>query len=95
MFIMGHKFQWPDDGLKYELADYKNLSTDHFNNQHIFKYLAEFTCNPVTLEAEFRVGVDSIPVEGKCPSIDGWTVWPPVIQHKERSLAKYWDPAET
>ena len=95
MFIMGHKFQWPDDGLKYEPVDYKNLSTDHFNNQHIFKYLAEFMCNPVTLEAEFRVGVDSIPVEGKCPSIDGWTVWPPVIQHKERSLAKYWDPAET
>ena len=78
MFIMGHKFQWPDDGLKYEPVDYKNLSTDHFNNQHIFKHLAEFTCNPVTLEAEFRIGVGSIPVEGKCPSIDGWIVWTPV-----------------
>ena len=38
-------------------------------------------CNPATLEAEFRNGVDSIPVGGNCPSIGGWMVWPPVIQH--------------
>ena len=29
------------------------------------------TCNPATLEAEFRNGVGSIPVWGNSPSIDG------------------------
>ena len=38
-------------------------------------------CNPATLEAEFRNGVGSIPVGGNSPSIGGWIVWPPVIQH--------------
>ena len=27
---------------------------------------------------------------GNSPSIGGWTVWPRVIQHKERNLTKYW-----
>ena len=38
------------------------------------------TCNPATLEAEFRNGV-------------GWI--PSLIQHYERSLTKYWDITET
>ena len=46
------------------------------------------TCNPATLEAEFRNGVGSIPVGGNSPSIGGW-IGPPVIQHWERSLTKY------
>ena len=32
------------------------------------------TCNPATLEAEFRNGVGSVPVEGNSPSIGGWIV---------------------
>ena len=39
------------------------------------------TCNPATLEAEFRNGVGSVPVGDNSPSIGGWIVWPPVIQH--------------
>ena len=35
--------------------------------------------------------VGSIPFRGKSPSIGGWSVWANVIQHKDRSLAKYWD----
>ena len=30
------------------------------------------TCNPATLEAEFRNGVGSIPAGGNSPSIGGW-----------------------
>ena len=33
------------------------------------------------LEAEFRNGDGLIPVGGNSPSIGGWIVWPPVIQH--------------
>ena len=32
------------------------------------------TCNPATLEAELRKGVDSIPVGGNSHSIGGWIV---------------------
>ena len=32
------------------------------------------TCNPATLEAEFRNGAGSIPVGGNSPSIGGWIV---------------------
>ena len=32
------------------------------------------TCNPATLEAEFRNGVGSLPVGGNSPSIGGWIV---------------------
>ena len=32
------------------------------------------TYNPAALEAEFRNGVGSIPVEGNSPSIGGWIV---------------------
>ena len=32
------------------------------------------TCNPATMEAEFRNGVGSIPVGGNSPSIDVWIV---------------------
>ena len=39
------------------------------------------TCNPTTLEVEFRNGVGSIPVESNSPWIGGWIVRPPVIQH--------------
>ena len=39
------------------------------------------TCNPATLEVEFRNGVGSIPVGGNSSLIGGWIVWPPVIQH--------------
>ena len=52
------------------------------------------TCNPSILEAEFRNGVDSIPVGGNSILIGASIVWPPVIQHKERSLTKYWDLGE-
>ena len=51
------------------------------------------TCNLATLEAELWNGVvnsPSIPDGGNSPSIDGWIVLPLVIQHKERSLTKYW-----
>ena len=39
------------------------------------------TINPGTLGAEFQNGVGSIPVGGNSPSIGGWIVLPPVIQH--------------
>ena len=39
-----------------------------------------WTCNSATLEAEFRNGLESIPVGVNSPSIGGWIVWPPVIQ---------------
>ena len=32
------------------------------------------TCNPATLEVEFRNGMGSIPVGGNSPSIGGWIV---------------------
>ena len=32
------------------------------------------TCNPDTLEAEFRNGVSSIPAVGNSPLIGGWIV---------------------
>ena len=32
------------------------------------------TCNQVALEAEFRNGVDSVPVVDNSPSIGGWIV---------------------
>ena len=40
-----------------------------------------YTCNPATLEAEFRNGAGSVSVEGNSPSIGGWIVLPLVIQH--------------
>lgn len=52
------------------------------------------TCNPATLEAKFWIGVGLILVGGKSSSIGGWVVRPPLIQHKERSVTKYWDPTE-
>ena len=52
------------------------------------------TCNPSILEAEFRNDVDSTPVGGNSISIGASIVWPPVIQHKERSLTKYRDLGE-
>ena len=54
-----------------------------------------WTCNPATLEAEFWNGVGSIPVVGNIHSINGRIVLPPVTQHLERSLTKYWDLTET
>ena len=59
------------------------------------KSVVACTCNSATLEAEFRNGVGSILAEGNSPSIGGWIVWAPVIQHKERSLTKYWNLTET
>ena len=47
------------------------------------------------LEAEFRNGLGSIPVEGSSPSIGGWIMWAPVIQQKESNLTKYSDLIET
>ena len=46
------------------------------------------------LEAEFRKGADSKPVKGNSHSNGWWTVWSPVIQHKEGNLTKYWYLAE-
>ena len=48
------------------------------------------TCNPATLEAEFRNGAGSVPVGGNSSFIGGWIVFLPVIQYKEKSLTKYW-----
>ena len=53
------------------------------------------TSNPATLKAEFRNGLGSIPFEGNSLSIGECIVWPPVIQHKESSLTKYWDLTES
>ena len=39
------------------------------------------TCNPATLEAEFRNGVCLTPVGGNIPAIGGWIVRPPLIQN--------------
>ena len=39
------------------------------------------TCNKATLEGEFWSDLDSKPVGCNSPSIDGWIVRPPVIQH--------------
>ena len=50
-----------------------------------------WTCNPATSESEFRNSVGSIKVRGNSPLIGRWIVWPPVIQHKERNLAKQGD----
>ena len=51
--------------------------------------------NPLSSEAEFRNSVGLIPVGGNSPSIGRWIVRPPVIQHKETKLTKYWDVAGT
>ena len=48
------------------------------------------TCKSATLETEYWNGVGSIPVRGNSSSIGGWIVWPPVIQHRVRSMTKYW-----
>ena len=53
------------------------------------------TCNPATVDAEFQNGMGSVLVLGDRPSIGGWIMWPPVIQHKEKNLTKYWNTAET
>ena len=36
--------------------------------------VAACTCNPATLEAEFRNGVGSIPAGANSPSVGGWIV---------------------
>ena len=46
-------------------------------------------CNPATLDADFPSFVVLIQDGSNSPSIGGWIVWPPVIQHKEKSLNKY------
>ena len=45
-----------------------------------FKIVA-WICNPATLEAKLRNCVGSIPLGDDGPSVGGWIVWPPVIQH--------------
>ena len=57
--------------------------------------LVAYIFNPASVEAKFRNNVGSIPVGGNSPWIGGWIRWPPVIQHNERSLTKYWDLTET
>ena len=42
--------------------------TQKFSEEN-FPGVVACTCNPATLEAEFRNGVGSIPVGGKSPSI--------------------------
>ena len=51
--------------------------------------------NPASLEAEFWKSMDSTPVVCNSASTVGWIVQPPVIQHKESNLTKYWDLTET
>ena len=46
---------------------------------HIFSFrkihpLIQKSCIPATLEAEFKNGVDSIPVRGNSSSVGGWIV---------------------
>ena len=53
------------------------------------------TCNPATMEAEFRNGVGSMQVEDISSSIGECIVGSLVIQHKERNLTKYWDSTRT
>ena len=56
--------------------------TDFFlNSKNLIPGVVACTCNPAALEAEFRNSVGSVPVGGNSPSIGGWIVWPPVIQH--------------
>ena len=54
-----------NDGRKYN-------SDQWWNNDR--PGVVACTCNPATLEAEFRNRVGSIPVGGNSPSIGGWIV---------------------
>ena len=54
-----------------------------------------YICNSAALETEFPNSVGSTPVGRNSPSLGGWIVWPPLMQHKSRSLTKYWDLADT
>ena len=53
------------------------------------------TCNPPTLDAEFRNGVGSKPVMGNSRSKGEWIMWPPVVLNTEWNSTKYWDITET
>ena len=63
---------------EYLLASKTEISTkllqySYFpeHNVQVIKPFWSWTCNPATLEAEFRNGVGSITVEGNSPSIGG------------------------
>ena len=43
---------------------------------------------------KFRSGVDSVLVAGNSLLKGWWILGPPVIQHKDRNLTKYWDLTE-
>ena len=68
------------------------------NNSFIFSWnitklrIVACTFNTATFEVNSKtVRVGSMPVGGNRPSVGGWIVWPPVIQHSERCQTKYWD----
>ena len=54
---------------------YKSSASTIFNFLLILTFfVVACTCNPATLETEFRNGVGSIPVGGNSSSIGGWIV---------------------
>ena len=55
--------------LKTEVNDFKD-NIEFTENVGV----VACTCNPATLEAEFRNGVGSVPVGRNSPSIGGWIV---------------------
>ena len=74
----------------YTIASWNRTKTSNgYYSQCSEQGVMACTCIPTTLETEFRNGVGSIPFGSSSPSIDGWIVWQPVTQHKERSLSKY------
>ena len=56
--------------------------------------LVTYICSTFTLEGVFRNGVGSTPVGSNNPSVGGWILQHSIIQHKKRSLTKYWDLTE-
>ena len=67
------------------------LETNSFQFESVYELFS--SCRGMhtrfsNLEAKFRNGVGSAPVEGNCPLIGGWIVLPPLIQYENRSLTK-------
>ena len=80
IFLEGEN--WTSTWRKLKLFIPKLLQMQRFQQMQKFQLgVVACTSNPATLEAEFRDGVGLIPGGGNCPSIGGWVVWPPVIQH--------------
>ena len=79
--IKNLKFEYyVEDKLPHSLSSHPTLNTILEYKNHPSSVVALWpgvvacTCNPATLEAEFRNGVGSIPVGVNSPSIGGWIV---------------------